>query len=716
MGRNKLRDALNKSDLSATLPSFASFVQARGGLVEEVDVPGIAGNALREFRRWLSRPLHSFFVHGPKDSGWLAATKPPHFGRLDFVRDWTVNAVAAECIEKPVILFNAGAVFAILNLFSWLLSREGFLKSFGDQGKTITGDIETIELNSIFSLSRTGNSSAMGLSAVLEYIRVTPLCPRGWVRQQLAAVLARDALDFLLRHELAHVEAGHLQLLVQRKFTEPLSEFFAMGGRELAPEVREIILPLELAADQISAKELLSQKFDVTTAGGQSLWAMPGCLFHFHPSRKPAAVETFEISVEDELRLLIVTGGVLFQLFARLEMPLETNAEHPPTHVRILAFIEALKEGAQALCGHQASEVREAFEVARTNALEDLEQSAALLHLQPLLKDGTGSNEIESLRGRLEAVTDLGECRRRARSFYYTVDGFPVNRKEYYNEVLHEDKGKLENQSVIKYAPDKSVESILTWKMPTSPVEILSRGAAWACDGRYEEALEDINYALSVEPENQIAARIAAYIMRTMTIGQTGEGKYVPDEDVCNADNALIEGKVDIALREYDRLLRERPKDRLHILSNRGSYLAHIKDFDGAFRDYTEALSIDPDYVSVLLNRAISNDTIGAYSEALKDMERVIELEPVRYFHYLRRSQLLKTLLNFERALEDANTAVMLAPWTADPFYARASLLIHLKQFRRAIPDLKRIVELGPGSDEGKWATAILAKIEERLS
>ncbi len=141
--------------------------------------------------------------------------------------------------------------------------------------------------------------------------------------------------------------------------------------------------------------------------------------------------------------------------------------------------------------------------------------------------------------------------------------------------------------------------------------------------------------------------------------------------------------------------------------TNAGLELSNKGDKDGAAREYTLALMLDPNYVNALTNRAVTYQTRKEIDLALADYQHVFESNPKQPIAYLNRGLLYLELGEVEHERADFDQAVELA----DTDSLRATALRTRSQARQAVndnvgalEDAERATQLTPAS-AGAWAS-----------
>lgn len=151
------------------------------------------------------------------------------------------------------------------------------------------------------------------------------------------------------------------------------------------------------------------------------------------------------------------------------------------------------------------------------------------------------------------------------------------------------------------------------------------------------------------------------------------KGPYKP-LDSYTAQQLYNHNHLHHAIRAYTELLSTQPSDNYELLNKRGIIKAGLKDYLGAFLDYTSAIQINPYFFKPYVNRgnmwvflgnlaAKANNPMEAtrhYQQALTDYQRAITLSPFSSITYENRGELYASLGRTQEALNDKAMALNL--------------------------------------------------------
>jgi tetratricopeptide (TPR) repeat protein len=135
--------------------------------------------------------------------------------------------------------------------------------------------------------------------------------------------------------------------------------------------------------------------------------------------------------------------------------------------------------------------------------------------------------------------------------------------------------------------------------------------------------------------------------------------------------------------------------------NHRGELNADEQRFDDAVRDFSAAITMDPECSQAIHNRGVIMAQRNQYGAALRDFNRVIELNPDVGIAYRNRAELLSALDRMEEAVADYCEAIESLPADAMLLRARAHAYQRLGDFARASSDITQAIQLKPDVPEG---------------
>jgi tetratricopeptide (TPR) repeat protein len=203
------------------------------------------------------------------------------------------------------------------------------------------------------------------------------------------------------------------------------------------------------------------------------------------------------------------------------------------------------------------------------------------------------------------------------------------------------------------------------------------RGETYRLMKRYEEALQDFNYAIELDPKYAWAIALRGETYRLMN-------------------------RYEEALQDFDRAIELDPKSAWKIASRGQTYQA-MKRYEEALQDFDRAIELDPKDAWAIASRGKTYRLMNRYEEALQDFDRAIELDPKDAGAIARRGQTYRLMNRYEEALQDFDRAIELDPKDAWAIALRGETYRLMNRYEEALQDFDRAIELDP---KYSWAIA----------
>ncbi|XP_073410285.1 tetratricopeptide repeat protein 6 isoform X2 [Dendrobates tinctorius] len=128
-----------------------------------------------------------------------------------------------------------------------------------------------------------------------------------------------------------------------------------------------------------------------------------------------------------------------------------------------------------------------------------------------------------------------------------------------------------------------------------------------------------------------------------------------------------------------------------------GDTFAALQDMNAALKAkeyYSQAIELDPDNESAVLNRGITNMLLQDVQEALEDFHMVIDLCPVSSAAYFNRATLHSTLHEYQQAESDITQALFLQPGDPLMYKLRADIRGRMGLAKEAIEDYEQAITI----------------------
>ncbi|NET60148.1 MAG: tetratricopeptide repeat protein [Symploca sp. SIO2E6] len=209
---------------------------------------------------------------------------------------------------------------------------------------------------------------------------------------------------------------------------------------------------------------------------------------------------------------------------------------------------------------------------------------------------------------------------------------------------------------------------------PKDPRAFTSRGETYLRMKQYKKALQDFDRAIELNPEDSwsISSRGKAY--RTMR-------------------------KFKKALRDFNRAIELNPEDSWSI-SSRGETYQQMRQYKEALHDFNYVMQeLDIKNEFILSNRGFIYRNQGLYDQALTDYNCAIELNPSNSRLFASRGETYRLMKQYDFALEDFSHALNLKPNDSWTFCRRAETYLLLKQYDQSLADFQQTVTLDPNND-----------------
>jgi len=195
-----------------------------------------------------------------------------------------------------------------------------------------------------------------------------------------------------------------------------------------------------------------------------------------------------------------------------------------------------------------------------------------------------------------------------------------------------------------------------------------SRGAAFADEGRFDEAISEFSKAIELDPDYALAysSRCATYYRK---------GQY--DQAIADCTEAILLDP-NLAVAYY----------------NRGLAYHERKEYDQAISDYTEAIQLDPDYAKAYNNRAWVYGSKGDWDRCIADCSKAIGLDADYVLAYNNRAWAYLNKGYWDHCIADCNKVIGLDSSNDIAYYNRGFAYKGQGRKDEAIADFQKFVTL----------------------
>jgi len=122
-------------------------------------------------------------------------------------------------------------------------------------------------------------------------------------------------------------------------------------------------------------------------------------------------------------------------------------------------------------------------------------------------------------------------------------------------------------------------------------------------------------------------------------------------------------------------------------------------DYEGAIKEYTNAINIDSTNIDAYKSRIwVNENLIADFDAALLDYNKIISHKPNEPEFYVKRANIKMNLFDFEGSIDDYSKAISLKPDYSEAYYDRAFVKNSLNDKLGATNDFNKAIELDPNS------------------
>ncbi|BAY64197.1 TPR repeat-containing serine/threonine protein kinase [Calothrix brevissima NIES-22] len=149
------------------------------------------------------------------------------------------------------------------------------------------------------------------------------------------------------------------------------------------------------------------------------------------------------------------------------------------------------------------------------------------------------------------------------------------------------------------------------------------------------------------------------------------------------------------AIKDFTQALEANPKDA-KTYNARSDAFYQLKDYQKAQLDASKAIQLNAKDDNAYYDRGFSHYQLGKYKEAIADYNQAIQLNAKNPYTYYGRGLAFVELKNSQKAIVDFNKAIALQPNYSGAYLQRGILRRRLGQTQTAIQDFDTIIETNP--------------------
>ncbi|CAB1331169.1 unnamed protein product, partial [Coregonus sp. 'balchen'] len=253
-----------------------------------------------------------------------------------------------------------------------------------------------------------------------------------------------------------------------------------------------------------------------------------------------------------------------------------------------------------------------------------------------------------------------------------------------------------------------------------SAFDLCRRGALQKKLGRLNQALEDLNAAISLEPYLLDAYwhRHSIYLLRNNQNSALDDLNFIikhtkkhADAFKSKAEIYRVRGETTLAIINYTQAIKCRPEDddnyfkRAEMYEKRNEILL-------AMEDYAKTFTINPGRTDALMTHGLQYfhscnwmvaltyrgriyAKVGQYQEAIEDFSLAVHLDPNDWLAFYHRGCLLRKRMP-DIALQDLSTSVLIndSQENLSAFLHRGLLYTERRQWQQAVFDFEAVIKL----------------------
>lgn len=261
------------------------------------------------------------------------------------------------------------------------------------------------------------------------------------------------------------------------------------------------------------------------------------------------------------------------------------------------------------------------------------------------------------------------------------------------------------------------VKHILNIKPNHAPAYSL-QGTAYRQLGDTQAAIASLKSAaqMYLEQKDTVNCRRC---LETISQMQTTQRRAVLVTEIDNffrsAVNQVKQGKYQAALEDLNWLLQIDPR-HAQALCYRGMVYSKLGNHQGAIQDLAQAMQLNPQDAQVRNQRGLVRLELGDYRGAIEDFSQLLQSDPNNIEAYMNRGHAYRKYKDFSQAFADYSTALSLKPDHAELYCHRAAVRSDLTDYQGAADDYQSAANIY--LDQHNWASyqQILDKIKREES
>lgn len=228
---------------------------------------------------------------------------------------------------------------------------------------------------------------------------------------------------------------------------------------------------------------------------------------------------------------------------------------------------------------------------------------------------------------------------------------------------------------------------------------------------RYTDALKDYQQAISLRPDYVNALVNAGDVLSKLNSLDEALVYYEKALLVDPAHLSALGGKAAtfIAFKKFDeaKTIYEQVlsiNSNIAMAHNNIGFIHNERlEYQEALDAFTKGLIIQPDNVSILINRSNSFIGLKDYNKALEDVQKVLSIEPQNGDALANYGLILSTQRKLNEAIDIYKQALIYKPGHKEAINNLANAYIDIKQYDKALATFNEVLTMDPHFALGHW-------------
>jgi tetratricopeptide (TPR) repeat protein len=234
--------------------------------------------------------------------------------------------------------------------------------------------------------------------------------------------------------------------------------------------------------------------------------------------------------------------------------------------------------------------------------------------------------------------------------------------------------------------------------------------------GRYQEALENAEQAIALEPNYELAWNCRGNALSNLRCYEEAIASFEKALQIkpnyCRAwvNRAIILGdlgRYEEAIASFEKALQIKPNDH-EPWDGRGIVLGKLGRTEEAIASFGKALQLKPDDHQIWNNQAIALANIGRTEEAVISFDKALQIKPENHQVWNNRAAMLFNIGRTEEAITSFEKALLLKPDDHESWNAKGIALGNIGHNAEAIASFDKALLLKP-DDHQAWNNRAVA-------